>query len=176
MLLREFKQNYWLSRWEKPWPPQFQNFMQRRWKSIGKAYYKHIPSGMSGPEAFKVLRSKSLHFSDVEAWLDFARTCDFSFGMRIHGTMIPLQAGVPAVLLAHDVRTRGLAEVMKIPHLTPADYLAKFQHRPRQFLRYCAESLKPYDQNRSQLAYVMTDYLQSNGLTLNPELQALNKT
>ena len=87
--------------------------------------------------------------------------------------MIPLQAGVPAVLLAHDVRTRGLAEVMKIPHLTPADYLAKFKHNPRQFLRYCAESLESYDQNRSQLAEVMTNYLQSNGLPPKPELQAL---
>lgn len=168
MLLRELKQNARLNRWQRLWRP--------RWKSIGKAYRDHIPFGMSGQEAFNVLRSKTLHFSDVEAWLDFARTCDFSFGMRIHGTMIPLQAGVPAVLLAHDVRTRGLAEVMKIPHLTPADYLANFQHKPRQFLRYCAESLKPYDQNRSQLAEVMTDYLQSNGLTPKPELQALIKT
>ena len=175
MLLREFKQNVRLRAWQKLWRPQRQKFWQPRWKSIGKAYHGYTPSGMSGPEAFNVMRSKALHFSDVEAWLDFARTCDFSFGMRIHGTMIPLQAGVPAVLLAHDVRTHGLAEVMKIPHLTPADYLAEFQHKPRQFLRYCAESLEPYDQNRSQLAEVMTDYLQSNGLTPKPELQALIK-
>ena len=175
MLLREFKQDVRLRRRQKLWRPQRQKFGQPRWRSIGKDYHNHTPSGMFSSEAFNVLRSKALHFSSVEAWLDFARTCDFSFGMRIHGTMIPLQAGVPAVLLAHDVRTRGLAEVMKIPHLTPAGYLAKFKHNPRQFLRYCAESLEAYDQNRSQLAEVMTDYLESNGLTPKPELQALMK-
>lgn len=64
-------------------------------------------------------------FSGVDDWLFASRFSDLSFGMRIHGTMVPLQAGVPSILLAHDQRTAGLACAMCVPHLTVDEFLAE---------------------------------------------------
>ena len=37
---------------------------------------------------------------------------------RIHGTMLALQAGTPALCIAHDSRTLELCQTMKMPHVT----------------------------------------------------------
>lgn len=65
--------------------------------------------------------------------MDFARTCDLSFGMRIHGTMLPLQSGVPSVLVAHDSRTIGLADKMGIPWVSPEDFVSVVSRRVWKF-------------------------------------------
>ncbi|PYD00213.1 polysaccharide pyruvyl transferase family protein [Microbacterium esteraromaticum] len=54
-------------------------------------------------------------FVDPAAWRDFLARCDFSFGNRIHGNIAALTAGTPAFLLAHDSRTRELADYHRIP-------------------------------------------------------------
>lgn len=55
-------------------------------------------------------------FTHPRAWFEFLRDHDFVFGSRIHGTIAALIAGTPAVVLAHDSRTRELAEHFEIPH------------------------------------------------------------
>ena len=45
----------------------------------------------------------------------------FSFGSRIHGTIIALLAGVPSVLVTLDSRTREMAELYNIPHIKSFD-------------------------------------------------------
>lgn len=70
-----------------------------------------------------LILSRSRVFSGVDDWLFAAKFSDLSFGMRIHGTMVPLQAGVPSVLLAHDQRTAGLARSMYIPHFSIDEFL-----------------------------------------------------
>ncbi|GAA3548306.1 hypothetical protein AFL01nite_26350 [Aeromicrobium flavum] len=51
----------------------------------------------------------------IPAWQDFLRTQRFTFGTRIHGTIVSLVSGTPAVLLAHDSRTLELARYHRIP-------------------------------------------------------------
>jgi len=57
-------------------------------------------------------------FFDVDAWMEHLRRHDLVVGMRIHGTMLALQAGVPALCLTHDARTEELCETMAVPHVS----------------------------------------------------------
>ncbi len=56
-------------------------------------------------------------FYDIPVWSDFFQreNIDFSIGERIHGNLIALLNGVPAVVCPHDTRTRELAEFFEIP-------------------------------------------------------------
>ena len=53
---------------------------------------------------------------DPATWMAYIRQFDFSFGTRIHGNIVALLSGVPAVVLAHDSRTLELADYHEIPH------------------------------------------------------------
>lgn len=58
---------------------------------------------------------------DPHSWITRMRDFDLSFGPRIHGNVIPILAGTPAVVLAHDSRTQELAEYHDIPHFRPKE-------------------------------------------------------
>lgn len=131
-------------------------------------------SPFDSPEALKQALYKALlHFSSIEAWMDFARSCQVSFGMRIHGTMVPLQAGVPSLLISHDSRTAGLAQHMGIPAMTPETFLSYQAEGPASLLAYIARAMQPYDSHRQGLARIMRDYIIGNGLTPHRDLVAL---
>lgn len=59
---------------------------------------------------------------DAWTWIEELRGYDFAFGPRIHGNVTSVLAGTPALLFAHDSRTRELAEYHGIPHLTESQY------------------------------------------------------
>ena len=63
----------------------------------------------------RVLQRHSFVFNNVPDWIAYYQSRDLVVGTRIHGAILALQAGTPAVLLAHDSRTCGLAEVLGIP-------------------------------------------------------------
>lgn len=111
-----------------------------------------------------VLMQSMQHFSSVDGWMDFARTCHLAFGMRIHGTMLPLQAGVPSLLIQHDSRTAGLAQHMGIPAVSPEEYIALQEAGPAAFFERIARGTEGYDVRRGALAMVMQDYITAHGL------------
>ena len=56
-------------------------------------------------------------FLNVDEWSNFAKTRDLAFGTRIHGAIVHLKQGVPALLFAHDMRIMEIAEYLKIPYV-----------------------------------------------------------
>ena len=60
-------------------------------------------------------------FADTQVWLSYyvLNNISFSFGSRIHGTVIPILAGTQSLLCARDARTREMAEFFDIPFITP---------------------------------------------------------
>ena len=101
--------------------------------------------------------------------MDFSRTCDLAMGMRIHGTMIPLQAGVPSVVIGHDSRTSGLANYMGIPSVDPKKFIELSNKRPAFTLEEIAKKMANYDHRRQALATKMKNYIRVNGLQENHE-------
>lgn len=53
----------------------------------------------------------------MNLWREYIRQkgFNFSYGSRIHGSIMPILSGVPAVLEAQDARTREMAEFFNVP-------------------------------------------------------------
>lgn len=91
-------------------------------------------------------------FVDPVPWREHLAARDFYFGSRIHGSMMALTAGTPAVVLTHDSRTKELAEVHRIPMhrlsdigrdtaedlLAAADFAPLLREHPQRFEAYRA--------------------------------------
>jgi len=151
--------------------PALLPFLLRETPQLPPPYAAQAESlGCSGHELEVLLRQRTLFFSSVDAWMDFARTCDLSIGMRLHGAMVALQAGVPALLVTHDERTRGLGETMALPRIDPQSFVALQQQRFRGVGARVQEALDGYDANRQRLARLMLDHARRNGLMARPEL------
>ena len=148
-------------------------FLFNETTEVPPAYKSNSPFSGDVGKLYAVMRAKTLHFSSMDAWLDFSRTCDLSFGMRIHGTMVPLQAGVPSILISHDSRTSGLAQQMGIPTLSPETFVRSYAEGPSEMLSRIAHTMDDYDARRAELAGVMRDYLVVNGLNPHGSLRGL---
>ena len=118
------------------------------------------------------LKSKLLHFSSIDGWLDFARTCDLSLGMRIHGSIIPLQAGVPAMIIAHDSRTEGLSDFMDIPAISPESLGAYLEAEPARVFDQIGLKMGGYDSRRCEIAKIFVSYLEDCELLVKEDFQA----
>lgn len=58
-------------------------------------------------------------FPDTADWYGFLRASgfDYSFGTKIHGSIMPILAGIPATVVSIDSRTKEMAEFFEIPYL-----------------------------------------------------------
>lgn len=76
--------------------------------------------------------------ADMNEWSFFLKTNGFnySFGSRIHGTIMAILSGIPSTILCGDSRTREMAEFFDIPN-----YVTHFSH-----IFSVDELLKLYDQ------------------------------
>lgn len=104
-------------------------------------------------------------FFNVPDWMDAAAQCDGFLGCRIHGTMFSLQAGVPAVCIAHDSRTLELCEIMKLPHVRLQEAI-EAGASVDNFRRWFARSFDPqaFNHNRLHLGQRTLDFLRNNGI------------
>jgi hypothetical protein len=66
-------------------------------------------------------RNTSLFF-DLESWLRHLDRYDFSFGLRFHGNVAALLAGMRALFVTIDSRTREMVEFFKFPSIEMADF------------------------------------------------------
>ncbi len=62
-----------------------------------------------------------VHFSQLSDWEGFLRSCAFSFGRRIHGTICAIKNGIPAVIVRHDHRIAEFVDLFRIPSVSSSD-------------------------------------------------------
>jgi hypothetical protein len=99
-------------------------------------------------------------YFDVVPWLRTVATHDLSIGTRMHGNMLGIAAGIPAIFVPHDGRTQELVEAMKLPWVrqqdlsensTLSNILAAVQFDGNEF-----------DKRRAELAINLEDCLSHN--------------
>lgn len=102
-------------------------------------------------------------FFDVPSWMEHYRRFDFVIGVRIHGVMLALQAGLPGVVIAHDSRTLELCQTMMVPHVLAKDVENGItrEQLPEMFT-FDAEA---FDENRRALAKRYVKFLEANELS-----------
>lgn len=77
-----------------------------------------------GVELAKLIDSNRIKLiADMWDWQDSFRkeNITFSFGSRIHGSVMPILSGVPAVVVGFDSRTKEMAELYDIPCISSFD-------------------------------------------------------
>ncbi len=61
-------------------------------------------------------------FLDVDEWSSYLRSKARLVGTRLHGAIISLNSGTPAILLAHDSRTSEMIDFAGIPTVSPKKF------------------------------------------------------
>lgn len=56
---------------------------------------------------------------DADAWIDYMRSFDLTYGCNIHGNIASILAGTPAVVIARDLRVTEIARYFEIPTVAP---------------------------------------------------------
>jgi len=69
------------------------------------------------PEVENLINSNGVFHSNFQEWFDFVKSRDFILGPRLHGCIAALIQGIPAVMLARDLRVNEIAEFFNIPKL-----------------------------------------------------------
>ena len=117
----------------------------------------------SALEVIGYIKKHGKIFFDPTRWIEFIRGHDFVISSRIHGTIAALLADVPAVLLAHDSRTRELAEFCGIPVFYWQSPKTVMEYEDLEHL-YHKIDVK-YFKNRTQENYrTLKHFYQKNGI------------
>lgn len=78
-------------------------------------FNKKMPSGMD-EDVINALNNNQFHiFSDIDKWKTFVSEHSFALGHRVHGAILALNSGVPAVCFNGDSRSQEMCEFLNIP-------------------------------------------------------------
>ncbi len=123
-------------------------------------------SNVSELEVF--LREKTRIFVNLNQWSEFVRGCCGVLGTRLHGSIIALNSGRPAVLIPHDSRTAEAADFAGIPIANGPDVVKMNSvDELRQLLS--AVKLEKYKDVRSKNRAVFLQFLSDSGLKPNAQ-------
>jgi polysaccharide pyruvyl transferase WcaK-like protein len=116
------------------------------------------------------MRRHSRTYISIPQWFRDISKHELVVGTRIHGCQLALQAGVPAVCLYIDSRTKELCETMQIPSLS-AHELQKAPSVERLLDTLKQWDWEQYDENRMSLAKQTIEFVKNNKMKPSMHLQ-----
>lgn len=130
--------------------------------------------GLSGgkPELSAFLLEKGYVPVGIEGWSAYTQRFSCTINTRIHGTMVPFQAGVPSLCITHDTRTQELSERCKLPHVSIAQFIEN-RHRLKTLFASAQFDGNAFDENRTTIAQEYVDMIKMIGLKPSKHLEAL---
>ena len=140
-----------------------------------KKYFKKCTDflGMNDAnELVAFLKEYGVMPTSIPAWMYDIQHYAGSINTRIHGTMVSMQSGVPAICIVHDVRTRELAKSMHIPYLETGEFIGKRYNLCRIFRNIEFDGAL-FDRNRKRVAQEYVKMVKKCGLTPSAHLQYL---
>lgn len=111
-------------------------------------------------------------FYSLDKWVDELKGCSFSCGMRFHGNMIALQAGIPSLCVTIDSRTEEMCASCQAPSFKANEFTSVNKDLLYQIFdsRFNA---KQFDSNRSLKARQLAAFLLANGLSPSHHLRSI---
>jgi hypothetical protein len=119
--------------------------------------------GEAGP-LLSFLRTHGQVSSSVGEWAHTLQRFSAGVNTRIHGTMIGILAGLPSLCICHDTRTRELARQLRVPHLSPKEFI-EFRHSVPDLFAATRFSGQNFDEGRVETAAGYATALQAVGLS-----------
>lgn len=109
------------------------------------------------------IKTRGHMFFDWDTWQDFLKKEQFtlSVGCWFHGNMMSYLAGIPALWIVHDSRTRELCEAMALPCLE-LEQAVKMKERA-QFAECCVYGERFYT-NKEKMYQTYRAFLKENGI------------
>lgn len=135
------------------------------------AYREFLKPSLSNDEFISWVRKYLVAFFDAADWMHYLESYDLVIGTRIHGTMVGLQAGTPAICITHDSRTKEMCDFMSIPSLD-AGQLNKFDS-VEQIVDFINFDGTEFDSRRKELAGEYVNFLESNDVSVATYLKEL---
>jgi hypothetical protein len=100
-------------------------FLSRNYYSGIDTIRQGLMCNMYGASSFETvldyIHTMGKVFFDLDVWSNFLQASQGVIGTRLHGSIIALNSGTPAILIAHDSRTSELADFARIPTCTAKD-------------------------------------------------------
>ena len=97
-------------------------------------------------------------FSSIKEWKEFVSKYKFAIGSRVHGGILCVNSGVPAVVLNGDLRSKEMCTVLKVPYLPNLS-----KNTPLEI--YEQVDYSEYNKNYSELYQKYVSFLKKNNLT-----------
>lgn len=123
-----------------------------------------------------VANNKIKLFADTQQWMSYYvyNNVSFSFGSRIHGTIMPILSGVPSLCYTMDARTREMTEFFDIPHIIPSSNIQKKD----LYEWYCETDYSTFNAKFAKRYDDFEKFLQKCGLVkkINPNNPFMQKT
>lgn len=113
----------------------------------------------------------AMSFFSAPAWMEHLKRFDFVIGVRIHGVMLALQMGIPAICISHDSRTKELCETMMVPCIEASKVSNGIERE--QLHEIFNFNAKEFDENRMSLAKKYINFLEVNNIPFVPYLRSL---
>lgn len=131
---------------------------------------------MSIDDYITLIRKNCKGFLRADEWVAYLRNRSSTFGTRIHGNILSLQAETPALVVAHDRRTIELADTLKIPRVGVEEIL-QLKSPGSIFEKiadiYASLDAQGLDENRRQLAFTYRQVFQELDIPVSENLGEL---
>jgi hypothetical protein len=124
--------------------------LQDEWEDIEKIYFSNENTDLSP-------LTNARFFLSIERWKEYVSQYDFVFGTRVHGAIVGINSGVPAVITNSDARSREMCHLFGIPYYpgVSADIIDK------SYYEYDVDSINKKYKN---LYANYVDFMQENGV------------
>ena len=119
--------------------------------------------GAESPEALIFyLNHHAKLFYDLNAWSRYLQTRSGVLGTRLHGSILALNSGVPAVLIPHDSRTGEMASFADIPTAGLRSF--PWTERDMAQIPEIMDQVGKYEETRLANKAIYRQFLAANGL------------
>jgi hypothetical protein len=132
----------------------------------------YLRIGTSPDDLIAWMRRYASYFLGASDWIHSMEKYDLVVGMRIHGVMAGIQAGIPGLCICIDSRTQELCETMQIPWVSAREYISGITTDDILSIVKSWDWMA-YDRSRHDLCQVMSDFLDQNQVVKSEHLQQI---
>lgn len=129
--------------------------------NIYRQIYRDIFNTLEEFENF--IKYNTIFFNIVPDWLEYLSHFDIYIGLKIHGSIAGLMAGIMSICVVHDNRLLELVDQCYIPYMLADEFIN--YNTIDEIIANCHHKLEKFDENRRSIARTYVDVLRESDVT-----------